>query len=124
MEKFLKDKKLIALVAILLIFTIGYFTIANKISYAFVIDYDRDKEYENTIDIIKKSAIVYGEKNPDLFKENNTIYIKVQDLIDKNFLIGDENGDIINPLEENETLNSNVVKIKFEDDKVSAEVDS
>lgn len=122
--KILKDKKIIALGTILVVFTISYFIVVNKISYAFDNTYDINEFYNNTIDTIKKSAVAYGEKNIALFNENNTIYIKVQDLIDNDFLIPNENGNITNPLKENETLNSNIVKIKLENEKVSAEVDS
>ena len=96
--KTINDKKIIALGAILLVFTIGY--------------------------IIKKSAVAYGTNNPDLFKEEDTIYKKVQDLIDANLLIPNENGNVINPLKEEETLNNNVIKIKKEKDKITVEVDS
>ncbi len=122
--KIIKDKKIIILAVILTVFTIGYFIIANKISYAFSTDYDANETYNHTIDTITKSAIAYGEKNLDLFNENDTIYIKVQDLIDNSYLIPDESGNINNPLKETESLNSNVIKIKLENKEVSAEVDS
>ena len=122
--KTINDKKIIFLGAILLIFTIGYFVIINKVSYAFVNDYDPNNVYDETINIIKKSAIAYGTNNPDLFKEEDTVYKKVQDLIDANLLIPNEDGNIINPLKEEETLNDNVIKIKKEKDKITVEVDS
>ncbi len=122
--KTINDKKIIILGAILLVFTIGYFVIINKVSYAFVNDYDPDKAYKETIDIIKKSAVVYGKNNPDLFQEEDTVYKKVQDLIDANLLVPNEEGNVINPLKEEETLNNNVIKIKKEKDKITVEVDS
>ena len=122
--KIINDKKIIFLGAILLVFTIGYFVIINKVSYAFVNNYDPNNVYDETIDIIKKSAIVYGTNNPDLFKEEDTVYKKVQDLIDANLLIPNEYGNIVNPLKEEENLNDNVIKIKKEKDKITVEVDS
>ena len=122
--KTINDKKIVALGAILLVFTIGYFVIVNKVSYAFVNDYDPDKVYNETIDIIKKSAVAYGTNNPELFQEEDTVYKKVQDLIDANLLIPNEEGNIVNPLKEEETLNDNVIKIKKEKDKITVEVDS
>ncbi len=122
--KTINDKKIIILGAILLVFTIGYFVIINKVSYAFVNDYDPNKVYDETIDTIKKSAIAYGTNNPDLFQEEDTVYKKVQDLIDANLLVPNEEGNIVNPLKEEETLNDNVIKIKKEKDKITVEVDS
>lgn len=122
--KLLSDKKFIILGAILLVFTIAYFVLVNKVSYAFTSDYNPNKVYYKTIDIIKKSAIAYGNNNLELFKEQDTIYKKVQDLIDAKLLIPNEDGNIINPLKEDETLNNNVIKIKKEKDKITVEVDS
>ena len=122
--KQIKDKKIIVLVAILLVFTIVYFVAISKISYAFSTDSDVAKNYELTIDTIKKSATIYAEQNKDLFNEEKTVYIKVQDLIDKQLLATNESGEIINPLNPSVTLNSNIVKIKLEDDKYIVEVDS
>lgn len=122
--KRINDKKIIVLGAILLVFTIGYFVIVNKVSYAFVNDYNPDKAYNETIKIIKKSAVAYGTNNPDLFKEEDTVYKKVQDLIDANLLVPNEEGNIVNPLKEEESLNNNVIKLKKEKDKIIVEVDS
>jgi len=120
----LKDKKVIMLIAILLVFTIGYFIIVNKISYAFSYDYDLNSIYNSTIETIKKCATAYAENNLDLFENEKIIYIKVQDLIDNNLLATNEDGFITNPLQENTIINSNVIKIKYEDKKITIEIDS
>lgn len=122
--KIFKDKKIIFLTIILVVFTIGYFVVVNKVSYAFSNNYDLEKAYNNTIKTIEECAIAYGEKNPDLFNEENIVYIKVQDLIDNELLVANKDGNIQNPLKENETLNTNIVKIKKEKEKISVEVDS
>lgn len=122
--KLLKDKNVIILIVILVVFTIGYFLIVNRISYAFVNDYDLEEVYNNTLDVIEKCALKYASDNANLFEKENTIYIKVQDLIDNNLLIPNENGYIVNPLKENENLNSNIIKIKYENDTYNVEIDS
>ncbi|MBE6156925.1 MAG: hypothetical protein E7161_04175 [Firmicutes bacterium] len=122
--KISKNKTIIILIAILLVFSIGYFIIVNKISYAFSDNYDLNNLYENTIETIKKCATVYGENNLYLFEDEKIIYIKVQDLIDNNLLATNEDGVVTNPLNENTSLNSNVIKIKYEDKKISVEIDS
>ncbi len=121
----LKDKKVVALAIILLIFTVFYFVIANKISYAFEDDMDSQEIYNNTLDIIKKSAIAYGEDNLELLmnSEDKTIYPQIQELIDKGYLIpNNENGNMTNPNDNKEILNSTWVKIKYVDGKISADI--
>ena len=124
--KFYKDKKIISLGVILVLFTIVYFVVANKLSYAFSDGLDEEAMYEDVIEVITKSAVAYGYANVDLLQEseNKTIYPKVQDLIDEGFLIADEDGNIVNPINTNKLLNSYGLKIKYNDGKVSAEVNS
>ncbi len=124
--KFYEDKKIIGLGVILVLFTVVYFVVANKLSYAFSDGLDKEAMYNDTIEIITKSAIAYGNDNIDLIKEseNNTIYPKVQDLIDNGYLVADENGNIVNPINNNKILNSYGLKIKYADGKISAEVNS
>ena len=73
--------------------------------------------------MIKKCALTYASNNKNLFKEENIVYIKVQDLIDSNILLANEEGIITNPLKNNESMNNNVVKLKLEDGKVDVTVD-
>lgn len=122
--KIFKDKKIIFLSIILTIFTISYFIIANKVSYAFSYDYDAQAAYDKLIEIIEQSSIAYGKNNEELFKKDKIIYIKVQDLIDNNLLVPNEAGNLKHPLKENETLNNHIIKIKKSEDKLIAEVDS
>lgn len=122
--KTFKDKKVIFLAIILVVFTIGYFVIVNKVSYAFSDNYDLEMAYDNIIKTIEECAVAYGKKHPDLFNEENIIYIKVQDLIDNDFLVANKDGNIQNPLKKNETLNTNIIKIKKDQDNISVEVDS
>lgn len=122
--KLFEDKKIIALGTILVVFTIVYFVVANKISYAFSDGLNTDEMYDRAIEIINKSAISFGEDNIELLKEseNSTIYSKVQDLIDNGYLVPDENGNIVNPTNPTKLLNSCGLKIKYKDDKVTSEV--
>lgn len=122
--KNIKDKKIIILGAILLIFTIGYFIIINHISYAFSNNYSVDESYKILINTIKECSIAYAKQNTDLFKNDKIAYIKVQDLIDKNLLMTNSEGNIVNPLNQNETLNSNIIKIKKENEEIVVTVDS
>lgn len=118
-----KDKKIIILASVLVTFTLLYFTVVLKISYAFEETINVNDIFEMKMDTIKKCAIAYAEKNNDKF-EDDILYIKVQDLIDSGMLVPSENGNIENPLKENETLNSNMIKIKKEGKKFVVVIDN
>ena len=124
--KMFNDKKIIALIVLLGVFSISYFIFMNKVSYAFVNDYDAESEYQNTMEIIKASAIAYGKQNIDSFKkeDGNTIYPKVQDLIDAGLLVPNSEGLIVNPKKSGESLNSKMVTVKFENNEFSVEIDN
>ena len=118
--KKLNDKKLLALGIVLVIFTFGYFLIVNKISYAFVNNYDPNNVYDET------SALKYGNDNVTVLEqsENKTIYPKVQDLIDSGYLVpNNENGLLINPMDTSENFNSTLIKIKYENGQITAHVE-
>ena len=121
--KIWKDKKIIALTIIMVIFTIAYFIIINKASYAFENDYDINKAHNNIIETIKKSAIAYANQHLDLFEENNSTHISVQDLIDSKILVSDEDGNIIDPSNNSETLNSKMIEIIKEKDNFKVDID-
>lgn len=122
--KFIKDKKVIMLIAIIFVFTISYFIVVNHVSFAFSNKYDVNKSYSTLIDTIKQCSIAYAKNNPNLFKNDNIIYIKVQDLIDSNLLVTNNNENIINPIDQTSSLNSNIIKIKIENDEIVVSVDS
>jgi hypothetical protein len=122
--KYLKDKKIISLLVILFLFTVVYFVAANKVSYAFSDNADVTHLYNKTITIIKKCALTYAKKNPDIFKKESIAYIKVQDLIDNDLLVANSDGQLINPLDSSTSLNDNIIKLKKEDGKIDVTVDS
>ena len=119
----LKDKKFIGLIIVLIVFTMGYFIIVNKVSYAYIPAIDLEEQYNLKIESIKKASIAYATKNKDDFSENNTLVIKVQDLIDAKFLYPNEDGKILNPMEYGETLNSKIITIKYDNDEYDVKVD-
>ena len=122
--KFIKDKKIICLIIVLILFTVVYFISVTRVSHAFSDSYDFKTAYNMTIKTIESSAKAYGEANQELFEKENIIYIKVQDLIDNKLLATNSSGNITNPLNAKKTLNSNIIKIKKEKEKILVEVDS
>lgn len=121
-DKRLKDKKIIALVVVLLLFTITYFVSINSFSYAFSPIDDQNDAYKITSDTIKKAAISYGENHKELFKDSSVTYIKVQDLIDNKILAANKEGNIVNPIN-NENMNTQIIKIRNDEGLITAEFD-
>lgn len=120
--KKIKDKKIIILALILIVFTICYFTIVNKISYAFEANYNFNDVYKNKENVIIKCAQAYGQEKTEEFNEEGLLYITVQNLIDSGCLAGNEEGKIINFTNPEETLNSKKIRIKYINEKISAEI--
>ncbi len=113
--KFINDKKFLTLAIILLLFSISYFIVVNKISYAFVSDYNEDFYYDQVEKIIESSAKKYAEEYSAEFNDG-VKYITVQKLIDLGYLIPDESGDIKDPSNENSTFNNRQIYIRKTDD--------
>lgn len=111
-----------SMAGILLVFTIVYFVVATKMSYAFT--YDEDKErYDSKISSIIDSAKSYAEKNPDLFADTDTIYVTVNELIEKQAIIPDDTeGNVKDPSNENNNLNSLKIRLTYKDDVYDAVV--
>lgn len=120
--KKIKDKKIIILAIVLVVYTIGYFVIINKVSYAFDNNIDVNKLYNARVDVITSCAISYGEDNKDSFNEEGLLYITVQTLVDNNYLVADTDGKITNYLDGTETLNDKKIRLKNIDGKISAEI--
>lgn len=110
----------ISLIVILVVFTIGYFVVANKISYDFTTDYEKDL-YDLKLNTIAKNAKIYGENNADLFAEAEDAYITVADLAKQEFIINNE-GIVVDPRDEEKNLNDLKIKLTKKDDEVTAKV--
>lgn len=120
MERF-KDIKLITCFVILLLFTFGYFFMVNKISYAFDNNVDLNKNHEIKIKVIEECAKKYGETNNNLFLEEDTIYIKVTDLVNAGLLATNQEENVVDIVND-KILNDSIIKIKKEKDSYSVEV--
>lgn len=84
----------------------------NSASYAFSDREAAKAELKNSrIELIEKQAVLYGEANKSLFKENDTTYIRVIDLVNNNFLVSND---------ESVVGNNQKIKLVLKDDKVEA----
>lgn len=118
-----KDKKIVALVVVLVIFTFIYFISVGKISHAFETTNYSKEAYNSLIKTIKTCSEEYAKKNDNIFNEENVAYIKIQDLIDANFLATNNGDNIVSPLDGQTILNSNIVKIKKDNNNYQVEID-
>ena len=118
----IKDKKIIVLVVILIVFTIGYFTVVNKVSHAFETDVDYNTIKNQKLELIEKVAKKYGEDNIDKFNEEGLIYIDINTLIESGYLIVSTEGKVLNIEEIKDDLNDKKIRIKNEEGVIKAEI--
>ena len=109
------------LLIVIAVFTVGYFIVANTISYNFNVDYEEDL-YDLKIASIEKQATIYAGGHLELFKDGNDIYMTVEELALNNAVISTKEGVVADPRNSEETLNDLRVKITNKDDEITAEV--
>lgn len=111
--------KMEVLVVAVLLGIVAFITI-NSTSYAFAIDTtDSVKEVKA---LIEKQAEEYALDNLDLFKEADTNYILVSDLIDNGYMMTNSDGMVTSPDNSGKTFNDNKIKVEYnkESNKVEA----
>ena len=111
----------IEMIIVLTLFTVGYFVVANIISYNFDVNYEEDL-YDLTISSIEKQAALYGENNTEIFAESNDVYMTIEQLAAANAIISTSEGVVADPRDDSKTLNDIRVKITNDDDEITAEV--
>lgn len=101
----------VELMIVLIVFSVGYFAsviaICGKISFNF-----EQELYNEKISSIEKQASIYANAEENLFSEDNTVYVTIGDLVEKNVIISNKNGEVVDP--RNNDTNLNDVKIKLE----------
>ena len=120
----LKSKNIILyeIIGLLLLFTIVYFVVVTKVSYAFTYDAS-EQSYNQKIFLIEKAGKIYGESHLELFEKNDTAYVNVSELVEMGyFTADDEIGNVKNPLSDVKTLNSVKVRLSYQDGKVNTKV--
>ncbi len=117
-----KNMNLYIFIAIMVLFTVGFFVGAVKSSYAFPTGEENDK-YEQEILLIRKSAEVYAEENPDIFTDKDAAYITVDELVKLGYLKADnDEGQVKDPSSEIKTLNDLKIRLTSEDGKITTKV--
>lgn len=106
--------KIEILVIVLLLGVVAFITI-NQTSYAFSLD--SNKSIAETKKLIEMQAEEYAIKNTELFKEGNTTYITVNELVENHYLIGNNEGLVTNPADISKSFNDNKIKLEYNQEK-------
>lgn len=110
--------KIEILVIVVLLGVVAFVTI-NKTSYAFAIDSrGAVDEMKNLIEV---QAVDYAMDNLDIFKDTDSTFVSVDELVKKGYLMGDSDGLIKNPQDTNKNFNDSKVKLDFNRDKKQVE---
>ena len=105
-----KNMYLYICIGLLFVYTIGYFVVANNMSYAFV-NNEEETMYNHKINEIKVSSLQYIQLHDDLFNEEENVYITVDDLVSAELLEADSDGRVKDP--SNPIKNLNSIKIRL-----------
>lgn len=110
--------KVEVLVVVVLLGIVAFITI-NSTSYAFAIDTtDSVKEVKS---LIEKQAEEYALDNLDLFKEADTNYILVSELVDNGYMMANDDGIVTSPDNSGKTFNDNKIKVEYNKDNNKVE---
>ena len=117
----MKKRSIIELTIIMAVFGVVFFSFANKASYAFSVDYEKES-YNQLIDSIKNNTKIYAENTKDFFKDGEDVYLTVKELAALNLVIEDENGNVIDPRDDSKVLNDVKVKVSQKNNKIEVNV--
>lgn len=111
----------IEIFGIIAIFSVVYIVGLVNYSYAFNVDYEQEA-YEQTLSLIEMQSELYASLNEELFEDSTIIYLYVSDLIENNFISVDEEGNLVDPTNENSNLNNLKIKVILTDGEYVASV--
>lgn len=99
----------VELVIVLAVFSVGYFitviAISGKVSFNF-----EEKLYNEKISAIETQASIYAKTDENLFAEDDTAYVTVGDLAEKNAIISNKDGEVTDPRNNDNNLNDVEIK--------------
>lgn len=111
----------VEILIVILVIGIIYFIAANNVSYAFEVNYE-EALFDQTVESIEKMATMYGMQNLELFAEEKDYYITVGELAEQGVILNDGEGKVIDPRNEDKTLNDLKVKLTYENEEVTAKL--
>ena len=106
--------KIELLIIVILLGIVAFITI-NKTSYAFTSD--DQTAVEEIQNLIELQAEDYAMDNLEIFSENKTTFITVNDLVENKYMVGNEKGEVLNPSNPEESYNENKIKLEYDAEK-------
>ncbi len=110
----------VELAIVLGIFSICYFAATWIISSKLNVNYEEEM-YNQKLAAIENGAVLYAKVNSKLFEKENTVYLTVDDLAKANAVIS-SNGEVIDPRDEESSMNNIKIKVTNENDKITAKI--
>ena len=120
----MKNKNVLLYIAIgiVVLFTAVYFVVANKISYAFAAE-EETMLLDGKLNSLSMMAQLYGENNLDLFNEDDTIYVTVNELVEKGYVLADDDkGNVKDPTSDVKVLNELKIRITLKDGEIATKI--
>lgn len=111
----------IELVVVLAVFSIGYFVAVWVVSGKVAVNFEEEL-YKEKLDAIEKQASLYAISDESLFDKEMVAYVTVGDLVEKSAIIVNANGVVIDPRDEESSLNDIKIKLTKENDKVNVTI--
>ena len=105
----------VELAIVLGVFSACYFVATWIISGKLNVNYEEEM-YKERIASIELGAFYYAKSSENLFKEENTVYVTVEDLAKNNVVRSND------PRDEESSMNNIKVKITNENDEITAKV--
>lgn len=117
----IKNLRLYEAIFVIVIFSVIYFVTMNKYSYAFSYDstYEQSKNEER---LLTKAAQLYAENNKSIFKDKDTVYITVDDLVNAKLIKADENGKVYLTGSDVKTINDMKIRLVYKDEKITVKL--
>ncbi len=104
----------IEVLAIIVLLGIVAFITINKTSYAFA--NDDSSAVKEVIKLIEIQAEDYAMDHLEIFEESKTTFITVNDLVENKYLIGNDEGLVTNPANNEENFNSDKIKLEYDEE--------
>ena len=103
------------LIIVVVLITIVAFITINKTALAF--ENNNAKYEEEMIALIEEEAKNYAMDNLEIFNENTTAFIIVNDLVENNYMFGNSDGLVVHPSDPTKNYNDNKIKLEYDQNK-------
>ena len=107
---------------LIIILVLGVFTIVMLSTTSYAYKDSSNDYYLQTINVIEKQAVLYGETLDNLKSERNFV-ITLEDLITNGYYVADDSeGNVIDPRNSKHNLNGLKIKLTYKNGSIKAKV--